>query len=158
MQPSPPRDAHLPRWPERMQHEDRAALPGGQARPFVILGAVIALCAVAAGAFGAHGLRGRAAPELLAAFETGARYQMFHALALFAIGWWVDRVPSRLVNVAGWLMVAGTVVFSGSLYAMTLTGARWLGAVTPAGGVLLLLGWACFALAALRTRTGPRPD
>jgi uncharacterized membrane protein YgdD (TMEM256/DUF423 family) len=123
-------------------------------RLFVILGAVSGFIAVGAGAFGAHGLRTRLAPDLLAAFETGARYQMYHALALVAAAWAVHRWPGPLAEWAGWLFLAGTVVFSGSLYGLALTGVRWLGAVTPLGGVCFLAGWLCLAVAALRSPTG----
>lgn len=117
-------------------------------RTFVVLGAVSALLAVAAGAFGAHGLRGRLDASALATFETAARYHMYHALALLAAGWVAARWPSPQAAWAGWLFLGGTVVFAGSLYALSLTGARWLGAVTPVGGVLFLAGWACLAWAA----------
>ena len=119
-------------------------------RLFFGVGSVSALLAVAAGAFGAHGLRSRLSDELLAAFETGARYQMYHALALLAVAWAHTRWPGGVVSVAGWLFVAGTVVFSGSLYLFALTGQRWLGAVTPVGGVAFLLGWLALATGVLR--------
>jgi len=115
-------------------------------RRFVALGAWSALVAVAAGAFGAHALRSRLGPDLLAVFETGARYQMYHALALLAVAWVADRWPGRLVRAAGWLFVVGTVLFSGSLYALALTGVRTFGAITPLGGAAFLAGWACLAL------------
>jgi uncharacterized membrane protein YgdD (TMEM256/DUF423 family) len=111
-------------------------------RLFAALGAVSALLAVAAGAFGAHALRARLTPELLAAFETGARYQMYHALALLLIA---RSGPVPLIRVAGWLFVAGTVLFSGSLYLLALTGARGLGAVTPLGGLAFIAGWLVLA-------------
>ena len=120
-------------------------------RLFFGMGSVSALLAVAAGAFGAHWLRSRLSAELLAAFETGARYQMYHALALLAVAWAHSRWPGGAVAVAGWLFVAGTVVFSGSLYLLALTGQRWLGAVTPVGGAAFLLGWLALATAILRT-------
>jgi uncharacterized membrane protein YgdD (TMEM256/DUF423 family) len=115
---------------------------------FFRLGAFSALIAVAAGAFGAHALRTRLSPELLAVFETGARYQMYHALGLMAVAWAITRWPGPLLTWAGWLFAAGTVLFSGSLYALALSGMRWLGAVTPFGGVAFLAGWLCLALAA----------
>jgi len=115
---------------------------------FFRLGAFSALIAVAAGAFGAHALRTRLGPELLAVFETGARYQMYHALGLMAVAWASTRWPGPLLTWAGWLFAAGTVLFSGSLYALALSGMRWLGAVTPFGGVAFLAGWLCLALAA----------
>jgi uncharacterized membrane protein YgdD (TMEM256/DUF423 family) len=117
-------------------------------RLFVMLGAASAFVAVAAGAFGAHGLRARLAPDLLAVFETAARYQMYHALALLAVAWVATRWPGPLPQWAGWLFVAGTVLFSGSLYALALSGVRWLGAITPLGGAAFLAGWICLALAA----------
>ena len=114
-------------------------------RTFALLGALSAFVAVAAGAFGAHGLRSRLTPELLAVFETGARYQMFHALALLAVAWAQTRWPGGATTASGWLFVAGTVLFSGSLYALALTGARWMGAITLFGGLALLAGWLCLA-------------
>ena len=119
-------------------------------RTFLALASISALISVAAGAFGAHALRARLAPDLVSVFETGARYQMYHALGLLGVAWAASRLPGGLPAAAGWLFVAGTVLFSGSLYALALTGARWLGAVTPVGGVAFLAGWACLAWAALR--------
>jgi uncharacterized membrane protein YgdD (TMEM256/DUF423 family) len=115
-------------------------------RLFFSLGAWSALLSVAAGAFGAHALRSRLSPEYLTVFETAARYQMYHALGLLAVAWAVSRWPGGLTQWAGWLFVVGTVLFSGSLYALALTGVRWLGAITPLGGVAFLLGWFCLAL------------
>ena len=114
------------------------------------LGAASALISVGAGAFGAHTLRARLSPELLAAFGTGARYQMYHALGLFVAAWAATRWPGPWAVRAGWLFVAGTLLFSGSLYALALSGVRWLGAVTPFGGMAFLAGWACLVLAARR--------
>lgn len=114
---------------------------------FFRLGCVLAGLAVALGAFGAHGLRARVTPDLLVVFETGARYHMYHALAIIAVGLALDRWPAAGVSAAGWLFLAGIVMFSGSLYVMTLTGARWLGAVTPLGGLAFLAGWVLLALA-----------
>ncbi len=119
-------------------------------RTFLALASISALLSVAAGAFGAHALKARLGPDLLADFETGARYQMFHALGLLGVAWAASRLPGGLAAAAGWLFVAGTVLFSGSLYLLALTGVRWLGAVTPVGGVAFLAGWACLAWAALR--------
>ena len=118
-------------------------------RAFAAIGAVSGFLAVAAGAFGAHALRARLAPDLLAVFETGARYQMYHALALLAVALFVGRWPAPQAVWAGWLFVVGTVIFSGSLYALALTGARWWGAVTPVGGVAFLAGWLLLAWAAV---------
>jgi uncharacterized membrane protein YgdD (TMEM256/DUF423 family) len=119
-------------------------------RRFLILGALSAFIAVAAGAFGAHALRTRLDPPMLTAFETGARYQMYHALGLIAVAWSSARWPGKLATAAGWSFVAGTVLFSGSLYAMAITGNRAFGAITPIGGMALLAGWLCLALAARR--------
>lgn len=117
-----------------------------------MLGALSGAIAVAAGAFGAHALRARVEPRLLEVFETGARYQMYHALALLAVAWATTRWPGSLTTAAGWLFVAGTLIFSGSLYTMTFTGIRALGAITPVGGVCFIGGWLCLALAAMRAR------
>ena len=117
-------------------------------RLFATLGAASGFVAVAAGAFGAHALRARLSAEMLAAFDVGARYQMFHALALLAVAWAVGRWPGPAASAAGWLFVAGTVLFSGSLYALALTGVRGLGAVTPVGGVAFLAAWVAVAWAA----------
>jgi uncharacterized membrane protein YgdD (TMEM256/DUF423 family) len=117
-------------------------------RLFFVLGAASAFVAVAAGAFGAHALRGRLSPELLSVFETAARYQMYHALALIAAAWAVVRWPGSLSHWAGWLFMGGTILFSGSLYALALSGVRWLGAITPLGGIAFLAGWICLALSA----------
>ena len=119
-------------------------------RTFLALGSLLAGIAVAAGAFGAHALRARLSPADLATFETGARYQMYHALALLAVAWAVQQWPGPLPRAAGWLFVAGIVVFSGSLYTLVLTGHRWLGAVTPLGGVAFIVGWGCLVVAAMR--------
>ena len=120
-------------------------------RIFLVMGSASAFVAVAAGAFGAHALKSRVSSEMLAVFEVGVRYQMYHALALLACAWAAGRWPGALTTAAGWLFVAGTLVFSGSLYALSLTGLRGLGAITPLGGVALLAGWACLAAAALRS-------
>jgi uncharacterized membrane protein YgdD (TMEM256/DUF423 family) len=119
-------------------------------RLFFGLGAASAFISVAAGAFGAHALRQRLEPDLLAVFETGARYQMYHALALLAVAWAATRWPGTLVTWAGWLFVLGTVLFSGSLYVLALSGIRWLGAITPLGGLAFLAGWLCLVLGAAR--------
>jgi len=115
---------------------------------FLGLGCVSAFVAVALGAFGAHALRGRLVPDMLIVFEIGVRYQMYHALALLGVGGVAGRLPGGAVATAGWLFVAGTVLFCGSLYALAFTGQRWLGAVTPLGGAAFLAGWATLAWAA----------
>jgi len=119
-------------------------------RIFFFLGCVSGFLGVALGAFAAHGLKSRVAPDLLAIFETGVRYHLVHALALLAAAWAYARWPGAWSAAGGWLFLAGIVVFSGSLYALALTGQRWLGAVTPLGGLAFLGGWACLAWAAAR--------
>jgi uncharacterized membrane protein YgdD (TMEM256/DUF423 family) len=106
-------------------------------------GAGLMFLAVSLGAFAAHALKSRLPAELMTVFETGVRYHVYHALALLAVGAIAARWPGRGVNAAGWCFVAGTLIFSGSLYALALTGERRWGAVTPAGGVLFLAGWLC---------------
>ena len=119
-------------------------------RPWLILGAVNAFLAVAAGAFGAHGLRARLTADMLVTFETGARYHMYHALGLLAVGLLAQARPSGLLQGAGVAMLVGIVLFSGSLYALALSGVRALGAITPLGGLGFLAGWLLLALAAWR--------
>ena len=114
-------------------------------RLFFLIGAVSAFVGVAAGAFGAHGLKDRLSADMLATFEVGVRYQMYHAFALIAAAWAVSRWPGALATASGWLFVTGTIVFSGSLYLLSLTGQRWLGAITPLGGLAFLAGWLCLA-------------
>jgi uncharacterized membrane protein YgdD (TMEM256/DUF423 family) len=115
-----------------------------------VTGAVLAGVGVALGAFGAHGLKARVTPELLTVFETGVRYHMYHALGLLAVGWAMSRNPLPSIQIAGILFVLGIGLFSGSLYLMTFTGARWLGAITPLGGLAFLVGWALLAWGASR--------
>lgn len=105
------------------------------------IGAFSAFLGVAAGAFGAHALKTRVTPELLLVFETGVRYQLIHAIALLAVGLAAVHRPSGSWAIPVGLFTAGTVLFSGSLYALALSGVRWLGAVTPLGGVCFLAGW-----------------
>ena len=119
-------------------------------RTFAVVGVVSAALAVAFGAFGAHALRDRVTPDLANVFEVGARYHMYHALGLIGVAWMASRWPGVATNAAGWLFVAGTILFSGSLYAMTLTGQRWLGAITPLGGVAFIAGWLALAWRLLR--------
>jgi uncharacterized membrane protein YgdD (TMEM256/DUF423 family) len=119
-------------------------------RTFLLVGAVAGAIGVGFGAFGAHGLRARVSPEMLAAFETGVRYQMYHAFAILVVAIALSRFDGRLVRSAGWLFTAGIALFSGSLYAMVLTGTPGLGAITPIGGLAFLAGWGCLVLAAVR--------
>jgi uncharacterized membrane protein YgdD (TMEM256/DUF423 family) len=111
----------------------------------------LAAVAVTAGAFGAHALRSHLAPADLVTFETAARYQMYHALALVAVGLLVDRGAAR-APLAGWLFLAGIALFCGSLYLLVLTGQRWLGAVTPFGGISFIAAWVVLALNGLTDR------
>jgi len=111
-------------------------------KTFLLVGAAAGFLGVAFGAFGAHALRARLSSEMLAAFEAGVRYQMYHALAILVVGLIVVRLDGWLYRTAGWLFAAGIVLFSGSLYALALTGITSLGVITPIGGLLFLLGWA----------------
>ena len=119
-------------------------------RRVLLAAAILGGTGVALGAFGAHALKARLSPGDLAIFETGVRYQMYHALALAAIATWLERHPSAALWWAARLMLIGTVVFSVTLYVLSLTGARWLGAVTPLGGLALIAGWVALALSAAR--------
>ena len=114
------------------------------------VGAFAGAIGVALGAFGAHALKARVTEDFLSVFETGVRYQMYHALALLAVAWATERWAGGWVNASGWLFTLGIFMFSGSLYLMTLTSARWLGAITPVGGICFVLGWIALAVAALR--------
>ena len=113
-------------------------------------GATLCGLGVLLGAFGAHGLRGRITQEMLAVFETGVRYHLLHGLALLAVAWAASRWPSSLISVAGWLFIAGILIFSGSLYVLSMTGVRWLGAITPIGGLCFAIGWLVLAGGAMR--------
>ena len=119
-------------------------------RTFLWVGALAAFVGVALGAFGAHGLRSRLSAEMLTVFETGVRYQMYHALAILIVALAAARLDGWLIRSAGWLFTAGIVLFSGSLYALALTGVTVLGAVTPLGGLAFLAGWAVLVIASLR--------
>lgn len=124
-----------------------------------LLGSISGGIGVALGAFGAHALKAHLTPDMLGTFETGVRYQMYHALALLAASLAVTQSPASthpssagLARLAGWLFVAGTLLFSGSLYLLALTGRKWLGAITPFGGVAFLAGWLCLALSVLQSK------
>ena len=121
-------------------------------RPFLLLAALFGLTGVALGAFAAHGLRSRLGADYLAVFQTGVQYQMIHALALFGVALLALHRPGRLVTAAGALFVLGILLFSGSLYLLTLSGIDMLGIITPFGGTAFLLGWLCLGLAAWRLR------
>jgi uncharacterized membrane protein YgdD (TMEM256/DUF423 family) len=120
----------------------------GMDRTFLFIAAAFGLVGVGFGAFGAHGLRGRLSPDMLAVFETGVRYHLYHTLALLAVAVLLPRLDGRAIVAAGWLFTAGIVVFSGSLYVLAMTGITTLGAITPLGGVAFLAGWAALAVAA----------
>lgn len=125
--------------------QDHAGKDLDMERLFLAVGALSAALAVAAGAFGAHALSGTVAPDRLAVWETAARYQMYHALGLLVVAYLAGQKSAGPARVAGWAFIAGSVIFSGSLYLLTLTGLRWLGAVTPLGGVAFLIGWLTLA-------------
>lgn len=121
-------------------------------RLFFSIASLLGGVAVALGAFGAHAMRGKVAENLLANYETGVRYHFYHALALFAVVIAIQRWPtSSLPTIAGWLFIVGIAIFSGSLYVMAFTGLRWLGAITPIGGVAFIAGWICLMLVAWRS-------
>lgn len=118
-------------------------------RTFIFIGAFMGFVGVGLGAFGAHGLRGRLSPEMLTVFETGVRYHLYHALAILVTGAAMARFDGgRAITAAGWCFTAGIFIFSGSLYALALTGVTMLGAITPIGGLAFLAGWLFLAVAA----------
>ena len=123
---------------------------------FLILGTVFAGSGVAAGAFGAHALKEILDAPSLQVFDTATRYQMYHAFGLCIVSWAIDRYPEQRLEKVGWLFTIGILLFSGSLYVVSLAGIRWLGAVTPIGGLAFLAGWLLFGW---RIRQGalPRP-
>ena len=116
------------------------------------MAALNGLMAVIAGAFGAHALKDRLDPGQLAAFEVGVRYQMYHALALMAVAWVMSVRPTRVASASAICMLVGIVLFSGSLYGLSLAKWRWLGPITPIGGLCFIVGWVLLAIAALKTR------
>ncbi len=122
------------------------------ARLFLILGAANAALVVILGAFGAHGLKARLGTDMMAIYQTGVQYHMFHALGLLAVGLTLTQLPdSMLLKWSGWLMLAGIVIFSGSLYVLSTTGWKWLGAVTPLGGLSFIAAWVVFVVAAVKS-------
>ena len=120
-------------------------------RLFFAFGSGFALIAVVTGAFAAHALKSRLSPEMFQIFEVAVRYQMYHALGLIAVAWASTQWSGQLVTASGWLFVVGIVIFSGSLYILSLTGIRWLGAITPIGGAAFIIGWGCLLWAAIRS-------
>lgn len=123
----------------------------GTAKLFLALGCIAALLAVAVGAFGAHGLKARIAPELMQVYKTGVEYHFYHALGMILVGLAALHLPeSAYLRRAGWAMLAGIALFSGSLYLLALTGLGWIGAITPAGGAAFIAAWALFATAVIK--------
>lgn len=119
---------------------------------FLLLGSVSALLAVMLGAFGAHALKSKLNADMLAVFQTGVQYHFYHALGLLAVGLIAAQIPeSAALKWSGWLMFAGIVIFSGSLYVLSTSGIRWLGAITPIGGVAFIAAWALLAIAVLQS-------
>ena len=114
------------------------------------IASIMMFLAVAVGAFGAHALRSKLSEEMLSVFDTGVRYHFYHALGLFAVAWLSEQLPSGLVQASGWALTVGIVIFSGSLYLLSFTGLRWLGAITPVGGVAFLVGWLLLLVATFR--------
>src|SRR4051812_35436806 len=114
-------------------------------RRFLTIGALSACIAVGAGAFGAHALRDVVPPARLEVWETAARYQMYHALGLLVVAYLAGQKSAGPARLSGWLFLAGTILFSGSLYALTLSGVTWLGAITPLGGLAFIPGWLVLA-------------
>lgn len=119
-------------------------------KTFVLLGSVNAFLSVALGAFGAHGLKSRISPDMLAVYETGVHYHMMHALGLILVAILAEKLSSPLISWSGWALFVGIVLFSGSLYALSISGIRILGAITPLGGVSFLIGWVLLAIAAYK--------
>lgn len=113
----------------------------------LLLGAFLGFVSVSAGAFGAHSLKNKLSHEMLAVFEVGCRYMMYHAIAIFISVWISTLTPSLFAPLSAWLFFSGTLIFSGSLYLLVLTGIRLFGAITPIGGVIMLAGWVCLAIA-----------
>ncbi|WP_066176276.1 DUF423 domain-containing protein [Bacillus marinisedimentorum] len=118
---------------------------------FIILGAINGFLAVALGAFGAHGLEGKISAKMIETWQTGVTYQMFHAGGLFVVAFLADKIgASAMLNWSGWLMLIGIILFSGSLYVLSTSGIKVLGAITPFGGVAFLAGWVLLAVAAYK--------
>ncbi|TKB62357.1 MAG: DUF423 domain-containing protein [Nitrospira sp.] len=115
------------------------------AQRFLALGSILAGLGVAAGAFGAHALKDILDPPMLQVFETATRYVMYHAFGLCIVSWAIDRYPEQRLEKSGWLFLIGILLFSGSLYMVSLAGIRWMGAVTPIGGLAFMTGWLLLA-------------
>lgn len=121
------------------------------AKTWLLIGSIMGFLSVAGGAFGAHAIKARVEPQMMEVFTTGTRYLMLHAVALLALGLLADRLSGTSLTVAGWAWTVGTVIFTGSLWLLASTGTRWLGAITPIGGLILLVGWAALGLTVFRS-------
>jgi len=119
-------------------------------RTFIVAGAIGGFLSVCFGAFGAHAIKHSISPELMAVYQTAVEYQFFHSLGLILIGLLFQQQPNNFIKIAGWLMIAGTLIFSGSLYVLSLSGIRWLGAITPIGGTAFIAAWLLLAFGSLK--------
>lgn len=128
-----------------MNEEDTDMTGRSSAQRFLALGSILAGLGVAAGAFGAHALKDILDPPMLQVFETATRYVMYHAFGLCIVSWAIDRYPEQRLEKSGWLFLIGILLFSGSLYVVSLAGIRWMGAVTPIGGLAFMTGWLLLA-------------
>jgi uncharacterized membrane protein YgdD (TMEM256/DUF423 family) len=128
-----------------MNEEDTDMIGRSSAQRFLALGSILAGLGVAAGAFGAHALKDILDPPMLQVFETATRYVMYHAFGLCIVSWAIDRYPEQRLEKSGWLFLIGILLFSGSLYVVSLAGIRWMGAVTPIGGLAFMIGWLLLA-------------
>lgn len=120
-------------------------------RDFILLGAISGFLSVSFGAFGAHAIKQWMSADLMSIYQTAVSYQMYHSLGLILIALVYQHHQNKLIKVAGWLMLAGIIIFSGSLYTLSLSDTRWLGAITPIGGILLLLSWLLLGLGISKT-------
>lgn len=150
--PRPHDSGHTIGYVEALRTQWRFITVPATARLFLTLGSISAALAVVLGAFGAHALRARLSPEMLAVYHTGSQYHFYHALGLILVGVIALHLPALgFLRAAGWLMLAGTVLFSGSLYLLAVTGDRWLGAVTPLGGLAFIAAWILLAMAVFKS-------
>ncbi len=117
---------------------------------YFAVGAAFSLLSVLLGAFGAHTLKDKLSKEMLDIFEVAVRYQMYHGIGLIVVAWAFSQWESDYISAAGWCFIVGILIFSGSLYILSLTGLRWFGAITPIGGIAFIAGWGCLIIAAFR--------
>lgn len=121
-------------------------------KTFIVIGAIVMALGVILGAFGAHGLKSRLTPDLLAVYHTGVEYHLYHGLGLILVGILMVQFPQLTgLKIGGWLLLAGIVIFSGSLYVLAITGIRWLGAITPIGGLAFIAGWVWIGWSLIRS-------